>query len=77
MALFNASATNGIRMWKDLLLNNYVIGGARYIGTIDIIAAGRDIVANSNISGANLHLTNFHFYMRDINPKYLHKDESL
>ena len=32
-------------MWKDLSLNNYVIGGARYIGTNAIIAAGRDIVA--------------------------------
>ena len=70
MALFNASATNGIRMWTDILLTNYDIGGARYIGTYAIIVARRDIVANSKLSSAYLHRTNFDFYMRDINPKY-------
>ena len=31
VALFDASATNGIRRWRDLVLNKYVIGGAIHI----------------------------------------------
>ena len=38
-------------MWRDLLLNNYVIGGVGNIGAYNNIAAGNDIIASYVISG--------------------------
>ena len=49
--LFCVDATNGFTMWRNLILNEYVIGGARNIGAAHDITAGSDIIVGSIISG--------------------------
>ena len=39
--LFSVDATNGFRMWRDLILKHHVIAGAGSFGANNDIAAGR------------------------------------
>ena len=50
VAVFNASATNGLRMWTDISLNNYVFANAELYGAINNITAGNSIFANGTIT---------------------------
>ena len=42
---FSAGATNGFKMWRNLISNDYVIGSAQEICTFTVLNAGSDIIA--------------------------------
>ena len=42
IALVKATGNIGIKMWKNLWVNNYDIAGGKHVGTNNHITAGRD-----------------------------------
>ena len=51
VAGFSVDATNGFKWWRHLIMNIYVIAGARHIGEYNDIAAGNDITLCYTITG--------------------------
>ena len=73
VALFSANSSDGVHMWRNLLLNNYVNGGASQINSAGSINAvgnitsitGNVIATAGNITAPSVAITS-HKYIYTI-----------
>ena len=72
VALFDVDATNGFRMWGNVIFNDSVIAGARNIGAYNNTTVGNEIIATYTIACQHLEVSQTSTFTGDISAPHIY-----